>query len=604
MSISADHEHQEPRISAQLAADVLARLTDLDTVSSGEAEALETPRDYLNRASELMCGDNPHGALDTLLTGWAGVERRRRTAPEEIPDSLVLEYMAALVDRAIHVRDMPLAEEWAARRAAFLEDIGRPRQAVWERALGLTAFREPGEDDWEDIESLAAGTDPDDLEALDLRILWGVALSRQGRHTEAIAVLEAARDLCHDLGSPEGEVLALFLVEDSYVQLGDEETSLEHIHWIVRTTDNRAILGMVLMKRARLSMGTPSKNTATVYDLLHALEIFTHCGIRSGALMAAMGLAQLLHETGAPDASIAAYEVALDHAERSESSSLPAVIATLANAYVEAGRHSDAAPLLRRFLDSVEPVDGSQAAERAAALGTLGHAYLGMDETEQAEKTWAAAYERFIEQEDGPAASTTAGNLGKLAFADSRLEEAKDWVQKALEAGQRHGLHPLQASEHMIFLASVLAKEKDETALTVVEEALSLADHFDAAYHRAQYLEMRAVVLYDLDRIDEAIAATLLAGDAYADVSVPDEGTRCDIRAADLLRHRERFVEAVSVYRSAIDRDGERPEYLFAAFHGLSQALTGLGQDGEARAAAEEAALWKERALREGYVLD
>lgn len=607
MSIPADHEHVEPQVSAQLAADIADRLRELDTSDVGSAFALETPRDRLNRASELMCGENVRGALDTLLTGWPAVERE---AAHEDPQRrrhgqiTALEFAAALIDCAEQSKEDSLSAEWRSRRIALLEEMGRQHQAALERTLGATAFREPAPESYPEIERAASGFSEDDVEGMDIRVQWGVSLARQGRHAEAIQVLEGVRALSERLERPESRVLAQFLVEDSYVQLGDEETSLACIQEIIRTTDNRAVIAMVLMKRARLSIGTPSKTAATVYDLTHALELFTACGIRSGAVLAALSLASQLQETGALEAAVLAYEVAVDHAERSESHLLPSSLVALANAYNQSERFADADERLSRYLETLEPQDGSQDSERAAAYGALGHARIGLGDADGAGSAWASAFERYEGSEDAESAAATAANIAKLDYSSGQMAESLEWSEKAVALAQAGGVHPLQIAEHVAFRATVAAKVGDASALEAIDKALEVAAEFEAEFHAAQFLELRSVVLYDLGRPDDAIAATLLAGDAYGEAGLADEGARCDVRAADLLRHRERLVEAASVYRSAIDRHPDRPDCLYAAFHGLALSLEALGQEREASEAAADAEQWKKKAHSQGLSLE
>ncbi|GAA1350964.1 hypothetical protein [Falsarthrobacter nasiphocae] len=604
MSITPEHEHQENRISPRLAADLRDRLLDLDTASSGAAFALDTPRDFLNRATELMCADNPRGALETLLDGWGMLTGLRERGDAAADPETVLTYLGALIDCAEQSKDDDASAAWRERRIELLTELGRTMQAGLERVLGPLAFRQPTAETVTEIEPLAAPLGADEPQALDLRVLYGLCLQRAGRHTDAIAVLEGVHDLAERLGHAESQVLARFLVEDSYVQIGDEETALAYIHDIVRLSDNRAMIAMMLMKRAQLAAGAPSKTPAVLFDLVNALELFAACGIRPGAIMAAMAMGGLLSENAAHEAAAAAYGVALDEAERAEHPLGPQIAVSLGNALLQAEEPARGAAVLSRFLDTPEPVDGSQAAERAAALATLGHAKLAEGEAAEAYAAWSQASGRFLAGGDHTAAAAAASNCGKICAAAGKMDEARAWAEKALQASQEAGEHPLQAAEHSMFLASVMARQGDQDSLEIVDAALEIAVEYEAEFHAAQFAETRGSVLHALGQTDDAIAAILRAADAYASVSLSDEGTRCDIRAADLLRSEGRDVEAASVYRSAIDRDVDRPDYLFAAYKGLSQALGSLGQDLEASAARAESESWAARARAMGLSLD
>jgi tetratricopeptide (TPR) repeat protein len=599
MSISADHEPLEPAVPAQQIADITARLEELDTVSGGSAESLTTPRDFLNRAVELMCAENHRGALDTLLTGWNQVERLR----DGLDDDFVLAYMSAIVDRASHVQETALSEAWIRRRLAHLRELGRFEQADVEASLGVVVHREPRA---EDMAALEAAVTPllDSDASVPARLVWGVGLGMQGRYAQSVEVLESVREYLRRTGQEQAECNVMFLVEDAYVHLGDEETALEYISHVIDHSVNRAAVATLRMKRARLNIGASRKIPGILYDLLSALETYTEAGIRGGAVVAAMSLGQQLQEIEAYDAAAAAYTAALDHAERGESPFVPQVMTALGNALVQAGHPARSVVLLRRFLDMPEPTDGSQATERAAAYNTMAYAHVRLDENAKAAEAWTESVERFLDVEDADSASAAASNVARLAFVEGELDVAASWIQSALDIVEEHGLHPLQGSEHLAFFSTVLAKRGKPEALEIIDRALAEAERFEAPFHTAQYLETKAMVLFDLGRVDEAVAGTLSAGDAYAAIGVPSEGARCDIRAADLLRHKERLVEAASVYRSAIDRSPDRADYMFAAYRGLAVTLEKLGQLQEAASAGHMADEWAAKARAQGMDLD
>ncbi len=603
MSISADHEPLETAVTAQQIEDLTARLNELDTVTSGSAVALKTPLDFLNRSVELYAADSHHACLDTLLTGWNLVERLRAADPQAVEEDLVLSYVSSVIDAAWQTGDSSLRDVWLARRLALLEEMGRTEQAEFERPLGALLHHDVSREDLTALESAVAPVAAEDF-SVPARLVLGAGLAQHGQHARAVEVLESVLDYLRRTGQEQAECTVLSLIEDSYVSLGDEETALRYIARVVELSQSRTAVGTVRMKRARLTMGSSSQLPAALYDLLGALELFTEAGIRPGAVPAALALGHLLQEIEEYDAAVAAFTVAVDHAERGESPHIATAMAGLGNALVQNEEPAKAIALLRRLLEMPEPASGAQAAERAAAYNTMAHGHLKLEENDKAAEAWTEAARRFLELGDAQAASAATANVAKLAYFSERWDEAILGIQAALGIAEEHGLHPLQGAEHLAFYATVLAKKRSAESLEVIEQALALAQHFEAPFHEAQYLETKALVLFELGRVDEAVAETLRTGDAYAAIGVPEEGARCDIRAGDLLRHRERLVEAVSVYRSALDRSPDRPDYMFAAFTGLATSLELLGQSGEAQAASKEAEAWAERARNAGHSLD
>ncbi|MGK9148199.1 hypothetical protein KXS11_11290 [Plantibacter flavus] len=255
----------------------------------------------------------------------------------------------------------------------------------------------------------------------------------------------------------------------------------------------------------------------------------------------------------------------------------------LARAFEKLGRYDDA-------LDQLHRASRLLAEEQPGrTMNVIANVQRQLGRMAEAERSYLQAARIAASAENPVTRGRAIGNLGNLARITSRYRRAERLLDLAEVVSERCG---------------------DEVNLTIVESnrvlVLQAQGRFDDALRRCDaliarggpgvnhgyLLIQRAMILLDVDRVDEAEADLLAAGADDGGPTTFDEDAEIAIHLAQVARRRGNLVEAERLAHVAL-AEAERVAYPIL----LSDAGSTLGEIAADAGDAEEARRWALRSL-------
>lgn len=478
------------------------------------------------------------------------------------------------------------ADAAAHQRIVLLRAQDRTQQADLEEHLGSLLFREPRPGETAILQAAlathAAAGAPAHVLA-DARLPLAVARFEEGDH-EALAELATCADDYRDGGRPESESGALLYLAHGYAKTGQQQLALEAADRLLALEVNRAMRAAIWMVKASChhELGHPVEAEGCAVE---ALALYAATGVRRGAVSAAALVANFASADLDQDAAITAWRIAVEQAERGEFDETWAIRLALGNQLLEAEEFLLAEEVLESLATVLEAKGKHDDAARA--LMSLGHCLRHQEREEDALRAWeqaAVGFERSGLAGDAARAHLSAGTL---------LSDAEDpsacllHFSRATELARATEDDPSVLPVALHAYGHALAESGDPAGLTVLGEAIELADEDGADWHQADFRDTRARSLWALGYATEAVAAALEAADRFKTAEDADGAGNAELFAAHVLSQTDRGDEATRLYRLIAAEHRDSVAHFYAAQRGLAEVLTALGLPLQAKEAAD-----------------
>jgi hypothetical protein len=260
----------------------------------------------------------------------------------------------------------------------------------------------------------------------------------------------------------------------------------------------------------------------------------------------------------------------------------------------EDARPLSAVDLLRRGVDRLDEELGDEPLVRAHILDSLGAAFLGQGELDQAQQLLDRATALRDDQltEDHPDRLSGEWNLALLKLVRSETQDAERRLRAVLARQQQNRLPPLTIARTQFYLALALKElyrgpeslAQAEAALAVRQRELG-SRHPDTVLNRMLVLDL----LSGLDRTADAMREAKILAEAVDPLTAFTLATAA-VRYSRMEQHRLRqeFAPALEICEQLI-RDAQR---IFGTRHALTRVIESqkfllVRQQGKLRAAEE-----------------
>ncbi|MFI8633789.1 hypothetical protein ACIGEP_14470 [Microbacterium sp. NPDC077663] len=510
----------------------------------------------------------------------AGIDPLRELLPDAGPDERV-RLSSHLLGGLVAADRIDEAEAFLPQRIAALREAGRTSQAELEERLGLLLFGKDltGAGVLLQTEVAAAQDAPPEVRA-DLLQTLAVARMYEGEFAEAREDARTAARLFAEAGDTTRQQGVQLLEVDAAASAAqfDDARALAAELLAAPLSDGRR--ARALASRARLH-GVAEEFEAGAEDADETVRLLLSLGADDLRVGEAFLLAGALHEdAGAASLAAGRYRSA---AERFESAGAPTADARyrLGRALIAADLPQEATDALHEVLQE-ETAAEVPAGSRAITVGLLARAYEGAGDFVGAVGAWGFAADLHEEagEAEGQAHALVQqgrhlGNFGEFDDAVLAFDTAIGLIR-----GREEQVGLLAEALHL--LAQAKMQRGDEDAVAAVDEALALGRANDAHWYVADVLDTRARLAASRGETDEAVAIALQAADAFAEAGDTPSGAGSELLAARLLVGAERPVDAVAVYRSALDHAGENEPLRQQAALELGDVYESLGRHAEA----------------------
>ncbi|EMY35466.1 hypothetical protein D477_004097 [Arthrobacter crystallopoietes BAB-32] len=563
------------------------RLLDVLAGSGPDPAAVPaSARDCLDRSYEAAYAEDHHGAM---LLARLGLEQAGDSETD-----IVLALYSVMIAVAQIQEDMPKAEEYLRERIDILRRTGRTVQASVEADLGTVLFREATEAELPVLEAaleeLVAEKAPHGVIA-DVKLAVAVALSQQGTRPRALELLEEAVDGYAAGDRTDSMAGALMYLAHTHLQADHPRRAIAAADRLLALPANRALAASMWLLKANLASTGEHVADAIEYALT-ALELYAACGVRKGAVSAAVVMAQLCAAVGDDEGSVLAWRAAVQQAERGEVREEPTLRLALGNQLLEAEEYELAAQVLDKLLQR-QRLAAAPPSEVARTLMSLGHAHRHADRTADALASWRKAVAAFNRAGEFGEAARSLLAIGTLLSREDRDADAIVCFEAAVAAARKEAEDAAVLPQALHSLGHALCEAGDPDGITQLDEAIRLARDYGARWYEADYSDTRARGLWALDHGPAAVSAALQAADLYSAADDAASAGNAELFAAHVLAELDRPADAVPMYRMVLDQPGVSRVLLVAANLGLAGALETLGRKDEAkqaRQAAEDAA--------------
>lgn len=563
------------------------RLLDVLAGSGPDPAAVPaSARDCLDRAYEAAYAEDNHGAM---LLAQMGLDQ----AGENETD-VVLALYSVMIAVAQIQGDQDKAEQYLQARIATLRRTGRTLQAGVEADLGTVLFREATEPELPVLEAaleelVADKAGPGVI--ADVKLAVAIALSQQGVRPRALELLEQAVDGYAAGDRTDSMAGALMYLAHTYLQAEHPRRAIAAADRLLSLPANRALAASMWLLKANLASTGEHVGDAIEYALT-ALELYAACGVRKGAVSAAVVVAQLCAAAGDDESSVLAWRAAVQQAERGEVREESTLRLALGNQLLEAEEYELAVAVLGKLLQR-QRLAAAPPSEVARTLMSLGHAHRHAERTAEALDNWRKAVAAFNRAGEFGEAARSLLAIGTLLSREDRDADAIVCFEAAVAAARRETEDAAVLPQALHALGHALCEAGDSDGITQLDEAIRLARDYGAHWYEADYSDTRARGLWALDHGPAAVSAALQAADLYSAADDAASAGNAELFAAHILSELGRPGDAVPMYRMVLDQPGISRMLLVAANLGLAAALESLGRKTEARQArqaAEEAA--------------
>jgi len=563
----------------------LRRVLNAEAPEPGTIPA--SARDCLDRAYEAAYAEDNLGAL---FMARAGLQRAAAADTETI---LSLHSVLIAVNQ-LAGRDAD-AEGYLRERIRVLRQAGQDVQASVESDLGTLLFREATERDLPlleaALEQLSGAKAPPGVLA-DVQLAVAVARSRNGTKPQALKLLEQAVQGYAAGRRPDSLAGALMYLAHTYVTTDHPRRAIATADRLLSMPANRALLASMWLLKANLAAGSGEHDDQALECALTALELYAACGVRKGAVTAAVVVARLCAAAGDGSTSVLAWRVAVQQAERGEVHEELTLRLALGNQLLEAEEYPLAREVLEKLLERQERVNAG-ASNIARTLMSLGHAHRHCGRSADALECWRHAVSEFNAAGEYAEASRALMAIGTLLSRENRGADALVCLEAATAAARKAHDDDTVLPQALHALGHALCEAGDPDGLNHLDEAIRIARDYGARWYEADYSDTRARALWALDRGRAAVSAALHAADLYTAADDPGAACNAELFAAQVLAETGQTSEAVSIFRMVLDQPDISRPLVVAANMGLAGALDELGRKraaDRARRAAEEAA--------------
>ncbi|WP_350348636.1 hypothetical protein ABIQ69_01525 [Agromyces sp. G08B096] len=545
-----------------------------------------TAEGWVAAARERIDLGDHDGALAAVARGLALIEEGdTRTAL----DLGSLRLVALVAGGAVEEAAAALPERIEALRAA-----GRSLQADVEETLGLQLHGIATADDLPALDAararvLAAATSgaagPDAARtAVDLAHTTAMVHVKDRELADATAAAEAAVAMLDgidddDLAEATRYVAAMLRAE------GEEPATAGPLLDAIldAPSPNRVRQADALRLRARLLAGSGEFESAHA-DAERAIELELALGERDRVIGACQLSAAILDDLGRHDDAIARLRLAVHHAELAESLQLLGLRYGVARQLGRAGRADEAIEILQSVYEQEEAA-GAHPAARGETLHLLGNAFRATGEAGSAAGAWYTAADLFEEGEAWPGAVAVLVDLGRLHLELEYVDEAVELFERAVADARRapEAVGSLADALHLLGRAQGEAGRED--SLATLDEVAALAEEHDADWLAADITDSRARALASLGRLDEAVAAALVAAERFEQAGAAGPAGGSMLFAGRVLQSASRHDEAAVLLGQATERfTGETGAEgaLAVARMTLADSLDILGRPSEA----------------------
>jgi tetratricopeptide (TPR) repeat protein len=555
-----------------------------DGTGDGGRHGVRSARWFLDRAYERSFAEDPRGAIRNAELGIAA-------AGNDVGIQVRLLGILIAVQANDGAEDAAL--DSLRRRLELLRTAGLELQADVESRLGLLLFREATEAELprltaelERLDAIGHRDGPEHRNAITADVCSAIAVVHEeaGRSAEALPLLQRAVQLYRASNHADGVAGSLMYLAHCLVELDREEEALDISGQLLAMDLNRALRASVLLQRAKLGLGAPSRSEAAGADALDALELYLATGIRTGAIAACTLMAQLLVGAGRHADAAAALRIAVDQAERGEHPVLAPLKLNLGKALLEAEDYAAAAQVLAEVL-LLQRRSGTDGLELADTLASLGRAHRHSEDHAGALHAWQEANRLFRSAGAHSESARMLLALGTLLAEDGRQQEAIAAFRAAVDTARKAQDNPAALPESLHTLGYALCEAGDPEGLDRLDEAIGLARSYGAAWFAADFTDSRARGLWVLGHGEQAVAAALNAADLYAAAGDVPAAGNAELFAARVLTGLDRARDAVPIFRNALDHTGDQQALGIAVNLELADALDTLGRTAEAEAA-------------------
>ncbi|NKX49623.1 hypothetical protein HER39_03325 [Arthrobacter deserti] len=559
----------------------------LDAAAPAPGSIPASARDCLGRAYEAAYAEDNLGALFMARAGLA-----RATAAET---ETILSLYSVLIAVSQLAGRHEEADGYLRERVRVLREAGQDIQASVEADLGTLLFREATERDLPlleaALEQLVEAKAPPAVLA-GLRLAVAVARSRHGTKPQALKLLEQAVQGYAAGRRPDSLTGALMYLAHTYVMTDHPRRAIATADRLLSMPANRALLASMWLLKANLAAGSGEHDDQAHEWALTALELYAACGVRKGAVSAAVVVARLCAAADDGATSVLAWRVAVQQAERGEVHEELTLRLALGNQLLEAEEYELAREVLEKLLERQERANAG-APNIARTLMSLGPAPRHAGRSADALECWRHAVSEFNAATEYAEASRALLAIGTLLSRENRAADALVCLEAAVAAARKAADDDTVLPQALHALGHALCEAGDPAGLSQLDEAIRIAREYGARWYEADYSDTRAQALWALQRGQAAVAAALHAADLYAAADDPGSACNSELFAAHVLAETGQTSEAVTIFRMVLDQPEISRPLVVAANLGLAGALDELGRKrapDRARRPAEEAA--------------
>lgn len=286
----------------------------------------------------------------------------------------------------------------------------------------------------------------------------------------------------------------------------------------------RAALAVLLV--ASPAYGTESE----ILGLVQAAEAALGAGRNPEALEKLERAAVLARDSGAP-------------------SLVPAIEASLGNAYLLSGRLADAERNLRSAVERARRINNLQVV--GAALNNLGNVAAANGNYAGAATLYRDALAAARGTKDGALVARASVNLARALIDDGKNREATALLDEL--GAQARALAPSRDKAYVLISAGRLhGRLGTRNAYTFLQDALGVAETIDDARARSYALGYLGELYERAARNEDALSLTQRAVFAAQQADAPDIAYRWQWQAGRLLRAQGRHEQAILSYQHAV----------------------------------------------------
>lgn len=475
------------------------------------------------------------------------------------------------------------AQQLLPERIAALRDAGKDAQAQLEESLGLGLF---GRAEPEDVQALEEARDraaeyPAET-AADVLLTLGLTRLREGRLDEALALADDAIRLFDEAGDADRSANARIAYIAILLASNSADAAMDEVELILQdpaTNDGRRaraleIRARVLGGQERYDEGAAAADeTNRILTLLGAAHALPSVAVLAGALF---------EDAGQPEQAFPRYRLAISQITRENAEvDTTALRYRLGRALLASGFADEATEVLADVFEDESRAEVS-ADSRAATVSLLAEAFEAAEQYGNAIGAWEAAGDLYEEAEMEPGVVATLRSRANIFGRFGERDDAIEMLEQAEEIVRRHPDEVGLLSDILHILGQAYGSGGDPRAFGLFDEVEQIARQHEATWLLADVMDSRARACAQQGRTDEAVSIALSAADAFAEGGDEASAGGSELFAARLLNGDGRQDDAVTIYRSVLERAADTPTLRNVAALEAGDILQALGRSAEA----------------------